>query len=59
MTAIGSMLSQGDDGVFKDLVSSSIPVTPAKLVNGRLGIAVDMVVDCNSEVFDLNDRYVQ
>jgi hypothetical protein len=34
-------------------------LTPAKLVNERLGTAVDMVVDCNSEVFDLNDQYVQ
>ena len=34
-------------------------LTPAKLVNERLGTVVDMVVDCNSEVFDLNDQYIQ
>ena len=33
-------------------------LTPVKLVNGRVGTAVDMVVDSHSEVFDLNDRYV-
>ena len=34
-------------------------LTLAKLFNERLGTAVDMVVDCNSEGFDLDDQYVQ
>jgi hypothetical protein len=33
------------------------PLTPFKLVNGRIGKAVDVVVDSDSDVFDLNDRY--
>jgi len=33
-------------------------LTPFKLVNGRIGKAVDVVVDSGSDVFDLNDRYV-
>ena len=64
-----SMLSQGDEGAFKGpgifFYTKGMPVmllenllTPMKLVNGRVGTAVDMVVDSQSEVFDLNDRYV-
>jgi hypothetical protein len=34
-------------------------LTPVKLVNESLGTVVDMVVNCNSEVFDLNDQYIQ
>jgi PIF1-like helicase len=67
--SIGSMLSQGDDGAFKGpgifFYTKGMPVmllenlfTPFKLVNGRIGKAVDVVVDSDSDVFDLNDRYV-
>ena len=67
--SIGSMLSQGDDGTFKGpgifFYTKGMPVmllenllTPFKLVNGRIGKAVDVVVDSDSDVFDLNDRYV-
>jgi hypothetical protein len=63
------MLSQGDDGTFKGpgifFYTKGMPVmllenllTPFKLVNGRMGKAVDVVVDSDSDVFDLNDRYV-
>jgi hypothetical protein len=67
--SIGSMLSQGDDGTFKGpgifFYTKGMPVmllenllTPFKLVNGRIGKAVDVVVDSDFDVFDLNDRYV-
>ena len=67
--SIGSMLSQGDDGAFKGpgifFYTKGMPVmllenlfTPFKLVNGRIGKAMDVVVDSDSDVFDLNDRYV-
>src|SRR5467141_3203893 len=67
--SIGSMLSQGDDGGFKGsgifFYTKGMPVmlldnllTPFKLVNGRIGTAVDVVIDPNSEVFELNDRYI-
>jgi ATP-dependent exoDNAse (exonuclease V) alpha subunit len=67
--SISSMLSQGDEGAFKGpgifFYTKGIPVmllenllTPVKLANGRIGTAVDMVVDPDSDVFDLNDQYV-
>jgi hypothetical protein len=63
------MLSQGDDGGFKGpgifFYTKGMPVmlldnllTPFKLVNGRIGTAVDVVIDPNSEFFELNDRYI-
>jgi len=65
---IGFMLSQGDDGVFKGpgiFYTKGMPVmlmenllTPFKLVNGHIGRAVDVVVDSDSDVFKLDDRYV-
>ncbi|KAN0070849.1 hypothetical protein V8E54_011014, partial [Elaphomyces granulatus] len=33
-------------------------MTPMKLVNGRIGTAIDIVIDPKAEIFDLNDRYV-
>ena len=64
-----SIGSQGDDGGFKGpgmfFYTQGMPVmlldnllTPFKLVNGRIGTAVDVVIDPNSEVFELNDRYI-
>jgi hypothetical protein len=62
--SIGSMLSQGDDGTFKGpgifFYTKGMPVmllenllTPFKLVNGRIGKAVDVVVEHIKNVMEL------
>jgi hypothetical protein len=83
--SVGSMLNHGDGGKFKGpgifFFTPGMPVmllenlmTPMKLVNGRIGTAIDIVIDpkglvlgsplhddtnfCTAEIFDLNDRYV-
>src|SRR5580658_5351586 len=67
--SIGSMLSQGDDGGFKGpgifFYTKGMPVMlldnllpPFKLVNERIGTAVDVVIDPNSEVLEHNDQYI-
>jgi hypothetical protein len=63
------MLSQGDDGGFKGpgifFYTKGMPVMlldnllpPFKLVNERIGTAVDVVIDPNSEVLEHNDQYI-
>ena len=65
--SIGSMLSQGDDGGFKGpgifFYTKGMPVmlldnllTPFKLVNERIGTAVDVLIDPNSTSYSIPSK---